>query len=300
MAIRYRPARDADLQPAQELIVASINDLTARHGYGPIASVRPPIFQQQSLADDPRGLWIAEDGDRMVGAVFSWMCDDLWFLAELFVDPAQQGKGVGAELLWRVFAQAEDGKARTRALITFAFNAVSQSLYMREGMFARLPLHMLAGERMHIAAALPATDLRCERIDSIEANGHALDRLDAGALGVSRQKPHRLLIADPAMAGYLFHRGLECVGYAWIAGSGHIGPLAAASHDDMRDVFATALRIATQGQSKRVSALVPGNNEAALDIAARCAMRVTLPMVLASNRDFGDWRRYLPRSPVFM
>ena len=41
MAIIYRPAREADLLPAQEIITASINDLTARHGYGPIATVRP-------------------------------------------------------------------------------------------------------------------------------------------------------------------------------------------------------------------------------------------------------------------
>ncbi|MCB1541799.1 MAG: GNAT family N-acetyltransferase [Rhodoblastus sp.] len=300
MAIIYRPAREADLLPAQEIITASINDLTARHGYGPIATVRPQVFQQQSLADDPRGLWVAEDEGRIVGAVFSWTCDDLWFLAELFVDPALQGKGVGAELLRRVFGQAEAAGAKTRALITFAFNAVSQTLYAREGLYPRLPLHMMAGSRETAAARLPPTDMRSERIESADACGNTLSQLDVGALGVSRDKHHRLLTADPAMAGYLFHRGPECFGYAWIAGSGHIGPLAAASRDDMRDVFVAALNIAAHGQSKRVSALVPGNNESALALAARCGLRITLPMVLASNRDFGDWRRYLPRSPVFM
>jgi hypothetical protein len=29
-------------------------------------------------------------------------------------------------------------------------------------------------------------------------------------------------------------------------------------------------------------------------------MRITLPMVLVSDREFGDWRRYLPRNPGFM
>lgn len=300
MAAIYRPACAADLLPAQEIITASINDLTTRHGFGAIASVRPPFFQTQSLADDPTGLWIAEEDGRIVGSAFSWACGDLWFLAELFVDPVMQGKGVGGELLQKVFAQADEANATTRALITFAFNTVSQGLYIREGMFPRLPLHMMAGERATLAAAPPATDLQSVRIESIDARSESLARLDLGALGVSREKHHRMLIEDPSMSGYLFHRGGACVGYAWIAGAGHVGPLAAASREDMRDVFAAALALAAQGQSKRVSALVPGNSEAALALATRCGMRIALPMVLASNCDFGDWRRYMPRNPLFM
>ena len=40
MSVTVRPARAEDLQPAQELIAASINDLTERHGFGAIASGR--------------------------------------------------------------------------------------------------------------------------------------------------------------------------------------------------------------------------------------------------------------------
>jgi hypothetical protein len=29
-------------------------------------------------------------------------------------------------------------------------------------------------------------------------------------------------------------------------------------------------------------------------------MRVTNPMVLMANRDFGNWAQYLPRNPGFM
>ncbi|HMN71797.1 MAG TPA: GNAT family N-acetyltransferase [Rhodoblastus sp.] len=300
MTINYRQARQADLSPAQDLITASINELTVRHGFGAIASARPPVFQAQSLADDPAGFWIAEQDGRLVGSTFSWVCGDLWFLAELFVDPALQGKGVGGELLRRVFAQADAAGAKTRALITFAFNTVSQSLYMREGMFPRLPLHMMTGERATLAAALTPTALRSERIESVDADRDGLTRLDLGALGVSREKHRRMLARDPSLSGYLFFRDSDCVGYAWIADSGHVGPLAAAAREDMRDVFAAALALAAQGASKRVSALVPGACETALALATRCGMRIALPMALASNRDFGDWRRYLPRNPLFM
>ena len=300
MPILYRPARETDLAPAQELITSSINDLTRRHGFGAIAAVRPPTFQLHALADDPRGLWIAEDESRILGAAFSWLCGDLWFLAELFIDPATQGAGVGGQLLSRVFAQADAASAKSRALITFAFNTVSQGLYARHGLYPRLPLHMLSGDRATVAAALPATQLHSERIEDIDALAAGLDTLDIGALGISRAKHRRLLFDDPAMTGYVFRRGKDCIGSAWIAGSGHVGPLAAASREDMAEVFAAALAIAVRGQSKRVSALVPGHSENALALAMQAGMRMTLPMVLASNRDFGDWRLYLPRSPIFM
>jgi hypothetical protein len=62
----------------------------------------------------------------------------------------------------------------------------------------------------------------------------------------------------------------------------------------------SALMIAAQGESEQISAFVPGNCETALGVAADHHMRITFPMVLVSDREFGDWRRYLPRNPGFM
>jgi hypothetical protein len=45
MPVVFRPARADELQRAQELVVRSINNLTERHGFGPMASVRRPDFQ---------------------------------------------------------------------------------------------------------------------------------------------------------------------------------------------------------------------------------------------------------------
>ena len=75
MPILYRPAED--LQRADELIAASINDLCERHGFAPMAAVRPPTFARFSLEDDADGLWVAEDVGEIVGFAFSWVCGDL-------------------------------------------------------------------------------------------------------------------------------------------------------------------------------------------------------------------------------
>ena len=115
MPIQYRPARAEDFVRADALVVASINDLTQRHGFGKIASPRPPQFQLFSLQDDPDGLWVAEDAGEMVGFAWSWVCGDLWFLAQFFVSPTQQGGGIGNELIKRTWEPArEKGALPTR------------------------------------------------------------------------------------------------------------------------------------------------------------------------------------------
>jgi hypothetical protein len=48
-----------DLPRTGELVAASINALCERHGFGPMAAVRPPAFSMFSLEDDPEGLWVA-------------------------------------------------------------------------------------------------------------------------------------------------------------------------------------------------------------------------------------------------
>jgi GNAT superfamily N-acetyltransferase len=102
MPVLCRPAREEDLERTDQLVVASINDLTQRHGFGPI-----------------------------LGFAWSWVCGDLWFLAQLFVSPDQQGRSIGNALLKRTFEHAKKSGATNRALITFSFNT-----YLRDSIFS--------------------------------------------------------------------------------------------------------------------------------------------------------------------
>jgi ribosomal protein S18 acetylase RimI-like enzyme len=138
-----RPARAEELQEAEELVARSINDLSERHGFGRIATLRPADFQLFSLRDDSGGLCVAEADGELAGFAFSWAAGDLWFLYELFVSPAHQGSGIGNALLRRAFAHARKTGAGNRALITFSFNTVSQGLYIRHGLFPGMPLYLL-------------------------------------------------------------------------------------------------------------------------------------------------------------
>jgi hypothetical protein len=127
-----------------------------------------------------------------------------------------------------------------------------------------------------------------------------LAQLDVSTLGVCREKHHRFLQGQSAIRGLLFHSGDDCVGYAYVAASGQIGPLAVARRDMMGPAFRTALALAAATGAPQISAFVPGAATEAIGAAVTQGMRITLPMVLVSAKDFGDWTRYLPRNPGFM
>jgi GNAT superfamily N-acetyltransferase len=298
MSLLYRTARADDLERAQALIVASVNHLTEQHGFGPMASARPPHFQLFSLRDDPAGLWVAEDDGRILGTAFSWASGDLWFLAELFVAPDQQGRGVGNELLKRALQHADSRGARHKALITFVFNRVSQGLYIRHGIFPRTPVYNFSAGREPLLRRLQAPPLHHRPLQLSDLPD--LARIDARALGIARDKHHRFLIGDAATKGYVLHAGDSRVGYAYIGAGGHIGPLAVTDRSALDPAFRTALGLAADTGAPQLSAFLPGAAHAALSVAVEHGMRITVPMLLMSSSDFGDWACYLPRNPGFM
>lgn len=300
MPLVCRPARAEDLASVDALVVASINDLTVRHGFGPMATAGASSFQSFSLKDDPDGLWVAEEGGEIVGFAWSWVCGDLWFLAQLFVDPSRQGQGVGNVLLERVMEHARKAGAAYRALITFTFNRVSQGLYMRHGLFPKMPVYAFSAPRERVAQRLPETALRAVPIDGDAATMERLAAIDSRAIGATRTKHHRYLFDDPASHGALLYAGNDCVGYCYTSANGHIGPLAATGPDALRDVFEAALKLAAGRGAENISAFLPGTCDGALSLAIDSGMRITFPMLLMASPGYGDWTQYLPRNPGFM
>lgn len=300
MPLVYRPAHADDLAATDALVVASINDLTVRHGFGPMATASPPNFQLFSLKDDPDGLWVADDGGKILGFAWSWVCGNVWFLAQLFVDPARQGQGIGNELLERTVEHARKSGAVHKALITFTFNRVSQGLYMRHGLFPKMPIYFFSVERERVRQTLPEPSLRAIALDTGAAAMENLAEIDSHAIGVSREKHHRYLLDDPSTAGFLLCADNDIVGYGYISPSGHIGPLAVTRPDFLHDAFAATLKLAADGSAEKISAFLPGTCDRALSLAINQGMRITFPMLLMASPGYGDWTQYLPRNPGFM
>ena len=298
MSLVFRPARADDLPRTDTLVVDSINDLTERYNFGRMATPSPPHFQSFSLKDDPDGLWIAEEADQILGFAFSWTSEDFWFLAQLFVAPGQQGRGIGQELLQRTLNHARTSGAVNKALITFTFNPVSQGLYIRHGLFPRFPIYFFSASRSDLTR-LPAAPLTWLPLVESQPHLQHLAAIDARALGFSRAKHHRFLINDERTSGALLCAGDDPIGYAYVSRDGHIGPLAVSDRGALESALNTAMAMVIDSDATKISAFLPGTADRALSMAVNSGMRITFPMVLMANGDL-DWTRYLPRNPGFM
>lgn len=300
MPTACRPASREDLDQADALVVASINDLTQRHGFGAMASRSAPRFQAFCLSDDPRGLWTAEQNGEPVGFAWSWACEDFWFLAQLFVTPGLQSSGIGRMLLQRTLEHADARGATQRALITFSFNTVSQGLYIRYGFLPRFPVYLMSLPRELTSAQAVNQRLESQPLDGSEKVVASLSELDRQALGFSRGEHHRLLSCEPGIQVFGLYDAGRLVGYFYISAGGHIGPLTVASPDLIAPALSAGLAQAIEGSSENVSCFVPGLSAGALRCALDHGLHIRFPMLMMSTADLGSWPCYLPRNPGFM
>jgi GNAT superfamily N-acetyltransferase len=297
MQLSYRRARLEDLDPANVLVVGAINQLAQSHGYPPIASLRPPLFQIFSLSHDPEGLWVAEENGKLVGFAFAWTAGSLWFLSQLFISPETQGKGIGDTLLKLTLDHAEKAGAKARALITFAFNPVSQGLYMRHGLMPRHLIYACSVKRDVLQSGLSGSFLKHRPIDASHLED--LARIDMAALGTRRDHHHSFLL-EGSTKGVLFENEGRLAGYAYVTAEGGIGPLAVIDPSAMAPALKTALAIGLEGGADTVSVFISGATEEAVRVMTTHGLRIALPTLMMSDVQFGDPRLYLPRNPGFM
>jgi GNAT superfamily N-acetyltransferase len=300
MEITYRPAKLEDLEEAARVVQQSANALRVRHGRQPWPAPPPTAFPQFCLAQDPAGLWVAEDGDTIVGFGFSWMSEKFWCLSQLFVRPEAQAKGIGQALLAKTLMQAERNGAANRALITFASNIASTGLYLKNGLYPREPLYEMAAPARAVAQNLADAGYDITSIAPWPDAGEWIGRIDQELLGFRRDLHHQFLLGGFAARAVRIEHAGRAVGYAYISARGHVGPLAIAPDADAKAVVTTALRCALEGGATRVSMLVPGRADVVMQTALAVGFRIEEPLVLMAWRPFGNWSNYLPRTPGFL
>lgn len=299
MGITYRPARSSDLDPATSIVQQAINDLRVRHGLAPTMPLRPPLFQTFCLGQDPDGLWVAEADGTIVGFGFSWTIQAFWYLAQLFIKPETQAKGVGQALLSRTLQQAQRNGAENRALITFAYNTRSTGLYVKNGMYPREPLYRVVAPAAVVERNLAATGHDVSPTAPLSQPIEWIGRIDEEVLGFRRDAHHGFLLGGATRGVRIEHAG-DPAGYAYIAPDGHVGPLAVAPGSDAKGVVGAAIRCALEGRPQQVSMIVPGRADRILAAVSELGFRIDDPLVLMSARPFGDWRNYLPSNPGYM
>ena len=78
---------------------------------------------------------VAEDDGALVGLVHiiyhphNWKIEDVCYLQDLYVDPAQRGTGIGRKLIEAVYAEADKAGCPSVYWLTQDFNTEARRLY---------------------------------------------------------------------------------------------------------------------------------------------------------------------------
>ena len=210
-------------------------------------------------------------------------------LTEFFVIPGVQSSGVGRELFRRTFP--DDGGFHRSIIATLDERALTR--YLKAGMVGRFPIKYF--ERQPRPDVID-TDLEIERLELTHEAVDAIDRIDRELLGHERQEDHRWLLSD--RDGFVYRRGGGIVGYGYVGESS--GPFAVLERKDIPAVLSHAESYAC-GKWDRFGVEVPlVNRSATQHLLARGFKMDAFTAIFMSDKDFGDFGRYIFFGPPFM
>jgi GNAT superfamily N-acetyltransferase len=300
MTITYRPATRADLEAMQDVLVASIDDFVARMGQGDPEPMSPadeaalrerrrPTWEHLDATAD--ACWVAEDArdsGQLAGYGRSIVRGHVRELTELFVRPEAQGRGIGGELLARVFPAEAD---RNRVIIATT-HPPALARYLRTGVTVRFAIGSFSGPLGASVPLSPDADLR--PAGSHPAVLEALGAIDDVVLGHRRGLDHRFLLDDRACV-QLWRDG-RVVGYGYHGR--WQGSVAALDPEDLPVLLAAVERESALAGHSTLALDVPLLNSAALrHLLARGFRLDPLVSLFLSDEPIGRFDRYVCTTP---
>ena len=298
--VRLRAAEPADLPACARIWRDGINDYLRRLNQREIPDDLAAISRLHAhlLATDPATFLVAVRAEAVMAFGAAIRRDDVWFLSMLFVEPDDQGAGVGGALLEELLPADGDPALATA---TDSQQPISNALYASYGMVPRMPLLSLVGRPAgwEPFGRLPA-GVEAISFDDLTRAGHgelagAVDAVDREVLGFAHPTEHQFLRLE-GRRGFLFRAGERALGYGYAGESGRVGPVAVL--DEV--LLAPALgHVLSAVQPRGASALwVPGLADRAVVPLLRAGFRLDqFPVLVCWSRPFADFRRYVPISP---
>lgn len=240
----------------------------------------------------PNGTFVAKDAGTPIGIAIAHALEDEWFLSELYVEPSFRESGVGWELLKAV---AEDAGDVTRSGLLHPDELGGIAFFLRRGVAVHTPVLEVSGEIPHEneLARMAAGEYRfnTEPLDPVR-HRTAVGQLDREVRGTARPLDH--LYFSERGRGFLFARGEELAGYAYVWPSGRIGPVVAASQSYLVQMLSFALAALRQTfDASWCTMMVPGTNVRIMRASMRAGLSIGAVRLFASDGAILDLSRYV-------
>ena len=299
--ISYRPMTDADLAPARYIGKAAMESFVTPEQFGWMPAY--PRTNEHLLKTDPSGCVVAEIDGLIVGFAQAFLRGDIWFLAQLFVQPEVHGIGIGAALLGHAYEYGVGNGARVFSVISTA-QPVSQSLYMRYGMFAFAVGYRMSGE-LEPLRKLPEADATKKRIVDCSGWQDPIAEMDRGLFGAERRQDHAWYLADGASTGEAASFGLTrdgaLAGYGYAtADGGFIAPLAAYEPANQLPLLRMGAEWLLDHEVGIGNILVMSHNATIMTALLAAGWRVGSWTFLMASEPFGKFDRYHPAGGILL
>jgi GNAT superfamily N-acetyltransferase len=307
--ITFRAATEADLPDCSRLHREAIDAYLAPMGFPPLPLENQGLLRlhAHTLATDPTRFLVAErrDGNGAVGPLIAFGSavdrGPMWFLSMLFVDAAEQARGLGKALLERILPAPLDG--RRLATCTDSAQPISNGLYASYGIVPRMPfLNFLGRPRPGWSPPPLPNGVTASRVEpgpdgKIDAGTLGeIDALDRELLGFSHAEDHAYDLRErPALFAYRDGAG-RLVGYGYTSEVGRMGPIAAADQGLLLPILGhLLLAVLPRGAS---SVWLGGQASEAVAEAVRAGLRLEgFPILACWSEPYADFTRYVPTSP---
>lgn len=146
--------------------------------------------------------------------------EGVWYLSQLFADPAGQGRGAGSAILDRLLADAQGMRARC---VISSDDRRAFGLYVSRGM---LP-GWIQIEMLRRTTPSPAPDGLPEGVEPLRAEDQPLvDELERAQRGFARTRDHAWLRAHTAGHAIRGREG-DLLAFFYVRSDGRVGPLGA-------------------------------------------------------------------------
>jgi ribosomal protein S18 acetylase RimI-like enzyme len=278
-----RSATEADLAACTDVWLSTQSSPVD----GPITTL--PLYGHELRTGQ---LLVAEQVGEVVGFGATLPRSNVTYLADLFVRPSHQDRGLGRQLLDELLSD------HVGALFTFASDdARAQRLYRTCGMEAVEPYHYLNA------------DVDALRLADSEIEVHRADRADIVTLAAEvcgRQRDTDIDFAnDLGSAWYLAQREGETIGAVavvapvwwnpWIQHYARVGPVMAHDAADIEPLLIAAMSVAVALDVDRVSAFVPSSVPGLERLLVAGFEIVDTDLLMSTDPDVFDRTRYLPQ-----